>query len=185
MAVKGGQRFIARNRPPRVQIAYKDPHDEEKLVELPFKMGIMADLSGNDPGKEKLPMDERKFAKIDMDNFEGVMRDIQPGVSFRVKNRISDDEGTQVPVKLRFTKMSDFEPPAIAEQVPALKKLYEARKQLDNLRRYMDGRVDAEQKLKELLEDPQLMRALRERGGKQDDKNASDETAETADSPAE
>jgi type VI secretion system protein ImpB len=165
MAVKGGQRFIARNRPPRVQIAYKDPHDEEKLVELPFVMGIMADLSGNDPGEEKLPMDDRKFHPIDMDNFQARMAAIKPGASFRVANKLSDEPNSQLPVKLRFNDMSAFEPPQIARQVPALRKLFEARQQLDNLRRYMDGRVDAEQRLKELLEDPSLMQALRDRAG--------------------
>jgi type VI secretion system protein ImpB len=78
---------------------------------------------------------------------------------------LSDEPNSQLPVKLRFNDMSDFEPPQIARQVPALRKLFEARQQLDNLRRYMDGRVDAEQRLKELLEDPSLMQALRDRAG--------------------
>ena len=183
MAVKGGQRFIARNRPPRVQIAYKDPHDEEKLVELPFVMGIMADLSGNDPGEEKLSMDDRKFLPIDMDNFQARMAAIKPGASFRVTNKLSDEPNSQLSVKLRFNDMSDFEPPQIARQVPALRKLFEARQQLDNLRRYMDGRIDAEQKLKELLEDPALMRALRDRSGQRtggDDDSAGEEVRQTA-----
>lgn len=163
MAVKGGQRFIARNRPPRVQIAYKDPHDEEKLVELPFVMGIMADLSGNNPGEEKLPMDDRKFLEIDMDNFQKRMSAIKPGASFRVENKLGNEPGSKLAVNLNFGDMADFRPAQIAKQVPALNKLLEARTQLANLKRFMDGRVDAEEKLKELLEDPALMRALQER----------------------
>ena len=166
MAVKGGQSFIGRNRPPRVQIAYQDPHNEEKLVELPFVMGVMADLSGNDPGEEKPPMDDRKFLDVDMDNFQKRMAAIKPGATFRVDNKLDDTPDSKLSVSLSFNDMADFRPAQIAQQVPALNKLLEARTQLANLKRFMDGRVGAEDKLKELLDDPELMRALQERNAR-------------------
>lgn len=158
-----GQKFIKRNRPPRVQISYEDPYDAEKQVELPFVMGVMSDLSGNASTVEKVPMAERKFANVDMDNLDDYMESVAPAVTFRVENKLGDSVGEQMGVNLTFKKMSDFEPAAIARQVPALKTLLEAREQLANLQRYMDGKVAAEDKLKELLKSPDMMIALKER----------------------
>lgn len=158
-----GQKFIKRNRAPRVHITYEDPYDSEKLVELPFVMGVLADLSGNSAGVDKPEVAERKFLDFDMDNFDRRMEAIQPGVSFRVDNKLGDDPNEKMGVNLRFNKMDDFKPAEIAQQVPALAKLLEARQQLSNLRLYMDGKADAEAKLKELLKDPELMAALRDR----------------------
>lgn len=161
-----GQKFIRRNRPPRVHITYEDPSDAEKLVELPFVMGVMADLSGNAPGVEKSEVAERKFLDIDMENFDKRMAAIQPGVSFRVRNRLGDATDEKMQVKLRFDKMDDFKPAQVARQVPALAKLLEARERLKNLQLYMDGKMEAEKQLGELLNDPALMAALRERAAK-------------------
>ena len=163
-----GQKFIRRNRAPRVHITYEDPTDADKLIELPFVMGIMADLSGNAPGAEKADVGERKFLDVDMDNFESRMTAIQPGVSFRVNNKLGDAENEKMQVNLRFNKMDDFKPAQVAKQVPALAKLLEAREQLKNLQLYMDGKADAEKKLRELLKDPALMAALKERAAKKD-----------------
>lgn len=163
MVSKGAQSFIKRNRPPRVQIAYEDPYDSERMVELPFVMGVMADLSGNAPGVEKQPLEKRKFLDIDMDNFESRMAAIKPGLSFKVDNKLGSGEGEKLSVNLTFTSMNDFNPAAVARQVPALAKLLEAREQLANLLVFMDGRVAAEDRLKELLSNPELMQALRDR----------------------
>lgn len=157
------QKFIKRNRPPRVQISYEDPYDAEKQVELPFVMGVMADLSGNASTVEKPPMADRKFSNVDMDNLDEYMESVAPAVTFRVENRLAERKGEQMGVHLTFNKMSDFEPAAVARQVPALKMLLEAREQLANLQRYMDGKVAAEDRLKELLNNPELMLALKER----------------------
>jgi type VI secretion system protein ImpB len=163
MATDSGQRFIGRNRAPRVHITYEDPYDAEKKIELPFVMGVMSDLSGNDPGVAKPDVADRKFLEFDMDNFESRMAAIEPGVSFKVKNRLGDETGEKLSVNLRFKKMDDFGPAAVARQIPALAKLLEAREQLSNLLKYMDGKVAAEGQLKKLLNDPQLMAALRDR----------------------
>ena len=158
-----GQKFIKRNRPPRVHITYNDPYDAEKKVELPFVMGVMADLSGNASSVEKPDIADRKFTEFDMDNFDQRMAAIKPGVQFRVKNKLADDPNDQMSVNLSFEKMEDFSPAAVAKQVPSLAKLLEARDQLSNLLRYMDGKVAATDQIKALLKDPKLMEALKDR----------------------
>lgn len=163
MASDSGQKFIKRNRPPRVHIAYEDPHDANRQIELPFVVGVMSDLSGNASEVEKAEFADRKLLDIDMDNFDDRLSAIEPGVSFSVRSKLSEDPDEKMSVSLKFKKMDDFSPVAVARQVPAVAKLLEAREQLSNLTRYMDGKVAAEDKLKELLSDPQLMAALNER----------------------
>ena len=173
MAKQSGQRFIKRNRPPRVHITYDDPTNAEEKIELPFVMGVMSDLSGNSPGVDKVDIEQRKFLEVDMDNIDNRMAAIQPGVNFRVANKLSENTDEKMSVSLRFNKMADFEPAAVAKQVPALAKLLEARTHLANLLRYMDGKVAAEESLRKLLADPQLMLALKNRESSKDDKAGS------------
>jgi type VI secretion system protein ImpB len=180
MATDSGQKFIRRNRAPRVHITYEDPYDAERLVELPFVMGVLADLSGNTPGVEKPQIPDRKFLEFDMDNFDNRMAAIQPGVSMRVDNKLSDVPGEMVSVSLRFNKMDDFSPAAVARQVPAMAKLLETREQLANLVSYMDGKAAAEVQLRKLLADPQLMEAVKARAAV---KEAETPAEETPDSP--
>jgi type VI secretion system protein ImpB len=157
-----GQKFISRNRKPRVHITYEDPYDSEKLIELPFVMGVLADLSGDASQVAKADLNERKFLDIDMDNFDKRMAAIEPAVSMKVANKLGADEGGEVlSVNLKFSKMDDFSPAAVARQVPAMAKLLQAREQLANLLKYMDGKVGAEHTLKRLLADPELMSALK------------------------
>ena len=163
MATDSGQKFIRRNRAPRVHITYEDPYDAERLVELPFVMGVLSDLSGNNAGVETGKVEERKFLEFDMDNFDNRMAAIAPGVTMRVANRLGDGSDDKISVNLRFNGIADFSPVAVARQVPATATLLAAREQLANLLRYMDGKVAAEDQLKKLLADPQLMAALRER----------------------
>ena len=157
-----GQKFISRNRKPRVHITYEDPYDADKLVELPFVMGVLADLSGNASEVAKPDMNDRKFLDIDMDNFDKRMAAIEPAVTMRGPNKLGAEEGSEkLAVKLKFTSMNDFSPAAIARQVPAMAKLLAAREQLANLLKYMDGKAAAEETLKKLLADPQLMAAMK------------------------
>lgn len=159
-----GQKFISRNRKPRVHITYEDPYDAEKLVELPFVMGVLADLSGNSSTVAKPDMADRAFLDIDMDNFDKRMEAIEPGLSMKVPNKLGGGEGgDKLSVNIKFKKMEDFAPAAIARQVPAVAKLLQAREQLSNLLRYMDGKVGAEETLKKLLADPQLMAAMKDK----------------------
>lgn len=156
-----GQKFIKRNRPPRVHITYEDPYDAQKNVELPFVMGVMADLSGDTPGTEKERLGSRKFLEFDMDNFEKRMGKIKPGTSFRVANKLSEKEGEKLSVQLTFEKMEDFGPAAIARQVPPLRALLEERERLSNLLSYMDGKVAATKEMQDLLKDRDKMAAVR------------------------
>jgi type VI secretion system protein ImpB len=163
MSGDSGQKFIRRNRAPRVHISYEDPYDAERKIELPFVMGVFADLSGNNAGVDKPDIADRKFLDVDMDNFDQRMAAIQPGVSFKVDNKLGDESGDKMSVNLRFNRFEDFTPTAVARQVPSLAKLLQAREQLANLMRYMDGKVAASDQLKALLADPQLMAALKDK----------------------
>jgi type VI secretion system protein ImpB len=156
-----GQKFISRNRKPRVYITYEDPYDAERLVELPFVMGVMADLSGDNSAVAKPDMYDRTFLDVDMDNFDKRMAAIEPGLSMKVPNKLSGEGLDELSVNLKFAKMEDFSPAAVARQVPAMAELLAAREQLSNLPRYMDGKVGAEDTLKKLLADPQLMAAMK------------------------
>ena len=163
MSSNSAQRFITRNRKPRVHITYEDPYDANRQVELPFVMGVLADLSGNASDKAKPDVADRALVDIDMDNFESRMAAIQPAVALRVTNKLTEGAAEQLPVKLTFSKMEDFGPAQVARQVPALARLLEARTQLANLLRYMDGKVSAEKTLKQLLADKDLMQSLNSR----------------------
>lgn len=157
--------FIKRNRPPRVQISYEDPYDSEKLVELPFVMGMMSDLSGNASSVEKPELEDRTFRDVTAATLDSYMADVAPGVAFTVDNKLDPDSKTKLGVELHFSSMEDFNPARIAMQVEPLKKLLEARMQLANLQRYMAGKPKAMEQIQKLLADPELMAALAARGG--------------------
>lgn len=158
MAADKSTDFIKRNRPPRVNISYEDPYDSEKMVELPFVMGVMSDLSGNASPVEKEGMEERDFVDVTAASLDEFMESIVPGLTYNVENELGG-EG-RLGVNLEFHSMNDFEPAAVARQVPALKKLLEARQHLANLQRYMNSKPKAQDQIKQLLNDPELMAAL-------------------------
>lgn len=155
--------FIKRNRPPRVQISYADPINAEKQVELPFVMGVMSDLSGNASKVEKPPVAEREFSQVSTDTLDDYMESVAPGIAINVDNKLDPEAGGKLSVNLNFKKMADLGPGEIARQVPALATLLEARQQLANLQRYMNGKSAAQEQLRALLADPSLMAALDER----------------------
>lgn len=169
MASDSASGFLRRNRPPRVQIAYADPYDAEKNVELPFVIGVMSDLSGNASEVEKDPLAERDFTQVDTENFDDYMEAVAPGVSMTVDNKLGGEDDEKLAVKLDFKAMADLDPGEIAKQVPALAKLLEARDQLANLQRYMNGKSAAQDQLKELLSDPKLMAMVGEQAAEAKD----------------
>src|SRR5437016_14080723 len=125
------QKFIARNRAPRVQIEYDvELYGAEKKVELPFVMGVMSDLSGK-PADPLAPVADRKFLEIDVDNFDDRLKACKPRVAFQVPNPLTG-EGNMA-VELTFESMDDFSPAAVARKVEPLRKLLDARTQLSNL----------------------------------------------------
>jgi|SRR5580765_3128160 len=158
MAKQSSQKFIARNRAPRVQIEYDvELYGSEKKVQLPFVMGVLADLSGK-PATPLPEVADRKFLEIDVDTFDSRMKAMAPRVAFQVPNTLTGEGNMNV--ELTFESMDDFSPAAVAEKVDALKKLLEARKQLSNLITYMDGKSGAEALVSKLLADPALLQSL-------------------------
>ena len=153
-----GQKFVGRNRAPRVQIEYDvEIYGAEKKVQLPFVMGVMADLAG----KSEVPQSavgDRKFLEIDVDNFDQRMKAVRPRVAFSVPNTITGEGNMNVDIS--FESMDDFSPEAVARKVEPLRKLLEARTQLANLITAMDGKDGAEQLIAKTLNDPQLLQSL-------------------------
>jgi type VI secretion system protein ImpB len=152
------QKFIARNRAPRVQIEYDvEIYGSEKKVELPFVMGVLADLSGK-PVELLAAVADRHFLDIDVDNFDERMKAIKPRVAFAVSNTLSG-EGALL-VDMTFESIEDFSPAAVARKVEPLRRLLDARTQLANLQTYMDGKSGAEALVNKLLADPALLKKL-------------------------
>ena len=152
------QKFIARNRAPRVQIEYDvELYGAEKKIQLPFVMGVLADLSGK-PADPLAPVVERKFLEFDTDNFDARMKAMKPRAAFSVPNSLTGEGDMKV--DLTFESMDDFSPANVAKKVDALNKLLEARTQLSNLVTYMDGKGGAEELLAKVMEDPALLASL-------------------------
>jgi type VI secretion system protein ImpB len=155
---KSSQKFIARNRAPRVQIEYDvELYGAEKKVQLPFVMGVLADLSGK-PADPLAPVGDRKFLEIDTDNFDSRMKAMKPRAAFAVPNTLTGEGDLKVDIT--FESMDDFSPAAVARKVDALNKLLEARTQLSNLVTYMDGKGGAEDLLAKVLDNPELLQTL-------------------------
>jgi type VI secretion system protein ImpB len=158
LAKASSQKFVARNRAPRVQIEYDvELYGAEKKIQLPFVMGVLADLSGK-PAEALPAVADRKFLEIDVDNFDSRMKGMKPRVAFQVPNTLTGEGNLNV--ELTFDSMEDFTPAAVARKVDALNKLLEARQQLSNLITYMDGKSGAEELVSKLLQDPALLQTL-------------------------
>ena len=152
------QKFIARNRAPRVQIEYDvELYGAEKKVQLPFVMGVMSDLAGKSEVAQPSVAD-RKFLEIDVDNFDERMKSMAPRTAFTVPNTLSG-EGNMA-IDITFQSMDDFSPAAIAAKVEPLKELLDARTQLSNLMTYMDGKTGAEELIAKITQDPALLKTL-------------------------
>ena len=158
MAKESGQKFIARNRAPRVQIEYDlETNGAMQKKQIPFVMGVLADLSGK--SAEELPeIEQRKALDVDMDNFDSRLKAMKPRVTFAVPNKLSG-EG-QLAVDITFESIDDFSPAAVAKKIEPLAKLLEARTQLSNLVTYMDGKAGAEKLISQALQDPALLQSL-------------------------
>ncbi|GLQ87422.1 type VI secretion system contractile sheath small subunit [Dyella flagellata] len=158
MAKQSSQKFIARNRAPRVQIEYDvEVYGAQKKVQVPFVMGVMSDLSG--ANNAELPqIEERKALEIDVDNFDTRLQAMKPRVSFAVPNTLTGEGNLNVDIT--FESMDDFSPAAVARKVGAVAKLLEARTQLANLGTYLDGKAGAEKLIAQAINDPALLQSL-------------------------
>jgi type VI secretion system protein ImpB len=164
MAKESLQKKLSRVRPPRVHITYDVEKGEAiEKREIPFVVGVLADLSGQ-PEKPLPPMKNRKFIEIDRDNFDQVLGKIGPRVAIKVDNRLSDDD-TRLGVELRFRGLDDFEPAAVANQVPALRRLLELRNALHNLRSSLIGNDKLESILQEVLGNTEALQRIGAEGG--------------------
>lgn len=158
MAKMSSQKFIAKNRAPRVQIEYDvELYGAEKKIQLPFVMGVMADLSGK-PADPLAPVADRKFLEIDVDNFDDRLKSMKPRVAFQVPNTLTGEGNLNLDIT--FESMDDFSPAAVAQKVGALNELLQARTQLSNLMTYMDGKTGAEDLLSKVLKDSTLLESL-------------------------
>jgi len=155
---ESSQKFIQRNRAPRVQIEYDvEVYGSEKKVQLPFVMGVLSDLSGK-PSEPLPPVADRKLLEIDVDNFDDRLKSMKPRVAFQVPNSLTGEGNLSVDIT--FESMDDFSPAAIVKKVAGLDKILEARTQLSNLITYMDGKTGAEELIAKLINDPALLQTL-------------------------
>ncbi len=166
MAKESLQKKISRVRPPRVHITYDvETGGAIEKRDIPFVVGVLSDLSGL-PDKPLPAIKERKFVEIDKDNFDRVLSQVNPRLAFKVDNRLSEDD-TRLGVELRFQSMADFEPAAVAKQVPALRKLLELRNSLHNLRTSLIGNDKLETLLQEVLTNHETLQRIGAEAGSQ------------------
>ena len=179
MAKASSQKFIARNRAPRVQIEYDvELYGAEKKIQLPFVMGVMADLSGK-PADPLEPVNDRDFLEIDVDNFDDRLKAMKPRVAFQVPNVLTGEGNLSI--DLTFEDMNGFSPAAIAKKVDGLSGMLQARTDLANLLTYMDGKGGAEELIAKALNDSALLQSLASApkptadAASEDDKNKTEE----------
>jgi type VI secretion system protein ImpB len=152
------QKFIARNRAPRVQIEYEvELYGAEKKIQLPFVMGVLSDLSGK-PAEPLPPVSDRTFLDIDVDNFDARMKAMKPRVAFPLANTLTGEGNLMVDIT--FESMDDFSPAAVACKINGLRQLLETRQQLANLITYMDGKSGAEDLIAKVVRDEALLKSL-------------------------
>lgn len=159
------QHRLGRERAPRVQVTYDlqlDGATEQK--ELAFVMGVMADLTGNKPGKDVGRLSERKFVDVDQESFDNIMDKMKPGLQFKVKNTLSND-GSELPIELKFEALQDFKPERIVNQVDPLRKLLEIRQELAGLLAKTQGNEGLSDRLKEIMEKTELQQQVSKEAG--------------------
>lgn len=159
MPMESLQKKISRVRPPRVHITYDvETGGAIEKRELPFVVGVLADLSGH-VEKPLPPIRERKFVEIDRDNFDQVLGKIEPRLAIKVANRLREDD-TKLGMELKFHNLDDFAPAKVAEQVPVLRKMLEARRALANLRSSLIGNDKLDSLLQEALNNTEALQRI-------------------------
>lgn len=161
------QKRLTKVRPPRVQLTYDvEKGDAIEQKELPFVVGVVADLSGQ--SEVALPkLRDRKFVNVDRDNFDDVMAAVEPRAAFQVPNQLTD-EGGKFGVELKFRSLEDFSPEAVVEQIEPLRKLLEARSKLADLRNKLAGNDKLEDILNDVLNSTEKLAALGQQTAKKD-----------------
>ena len=150
---------LSRVRKPRVHITY-DVETEGAAVkkELPFVVGVMGDFAGHNTEALK-PLKDRRFVQIDRDNFDEVLKRMNPKLNFKVENKLAGD-GSEFSVDLQFKSMQDFEPAAIVKQVEPLDKLMATRNKLRDLMTKIDRSEELENILERVLNNNEDLQKL-------------------------
>lgn len=155
------QKKLSRIRPPRVQITYDvEIGDAIQMKELPFVVGIMADLSGR-PAEALPKLKERKFVEIDRDNFNDVLASSAPRLALRVDNKLDGKDDSKLNVELNFRTIDDFGPVSVVKQIEPLRKLFDARQKLMDLLGKLDGNDKLDALLQEIVDNPENQQALK------------------------
>lgn len=158
------QHKLDRVRAPRVHITYDvEIGDAIEMKEIPFVVGVLADLSGK-PEQPLPKMKDRKFIEIDRDNFDKVLEGMKPRLAYRVDNKLTDDD-TKMAVELRFRSLEDFHPERVADQVTPLRKLVETRRRLSDLLSKLDGNDKLEELLQDVLASTEKVEQLAKEAG--------------------
>jgi type VI secretion system protein ImpB len=161
------QKKLQKIRPPRVQMTYDvEIGDAIENKELPFVMGVVGDFGGNSEVEQKR-LKERTFVNIDRDNFDEVLKGVEPRAAYRVKNELGE-EGGEFAVDLKFKSMDDFRPEAVVQQVDPLRKLLEARTKLADLRNKLAGNDKLEDILNDVLHSTEKLAELGQQNKKED-----------------
>jgi type VI secretion system protein ImpB len=163
------QHTLDRVRAPRVQITYDvEVGDAIEMKEIPFVVGVLADLSGK-PDEPLPKVKDRKFVEIDRDNFNQVLSGIKPRLAYRVDNKLTNDD-SKMAVELRFKSLDDFHPERVAEQVTPVRKLVDARKRLSDLLAKLDGNDKLDELLQDVLSSTESIEKLGKEAGVEGDK---------------
>jgi type VI secretion system protein ImpB len=135
----------------RINIVYKPATGgAQEEIELPLKQLVLGDFTFRTDSR---PLEDRKPINVDKDNFNEVMRKQELALNFTVPNRLSNQEGDELPVNLKIETLKDFGPESVAEQVPELKKLLDLREALTALKGPLGNVPGFRKKLQELLQD--------------------------------
>ena len=153
------QKWVGRNRPPRVQITYDvEIGNAFEKKELPLVVGLMADLSGQ-PENPLPKFKERRFVEIDRDNFNDVMTKIAPRLDISVPDTLKGEGNLKV--ELHFNQIDQFEPESIVNQIPRLARLLEARQQLRDLLGKLDGNDELDALLENILQNTEDLKQVK------------------------
>jgi type VI secretion system protein ImpB len=166
MAKESTQHKLDRVRAPRVQITYDvEVGDAIEMKELPFVMGVLGDLTGQ-PEKPLAALKERKFVEINPDNFDTVLKGMEPHLAYSVANKLSDTaDGSQLKVDLKFESLDDFSPENVAKQIGPLRELLELRTRLSDLRGSLQGNDKLDEMLLEAVSNTETRDKLRKELG--------------------
>jgi type VI secretion system protein ImpB len=162
MARESVNKKLERVRPPRVHISYDvEVGDAIELKELPFVMGVLGDFTGQ-PEEPLARLKDRKFVEISLDNFDAVLANMKPHLSYFAENKLSEDpDAGRIGVNLRFRSMDDFEPENVARQIKPLNELLELRTKLSDLRGNLQGNEKLDDILLETVKNEDKMKKLK------------------------